>query len=141
MPWVPERRPVGTHAALLELDLDLRAAVGRTEHKTEHPTTRHGADAPSLARPSDGDELFAPFLDEVQMEIGTGSPIIHGIGFGLIVWATSNLGWIPMLGILPPAPEDQPGRRRIMLLVPPRVRRSARRGDWPRSRLSVRERR
>jgi hypothetical protein len=52
------------------------------------------------------------------MEIGTGSPIIHGIGFGLIVWATSYLGWIPMLGILPPAPEDQPGRRRIMLLSP-----------------------
>jgi hypothetical protein len=45
-----------------------------------------------------------------------GSPIIHGLGFGLIVWATSYLGWIPMLGILPAAPNDEPGRRRIMFL-------------------------
>jgi hypothetical protein len=43
-----------------------------------------------------------------------GSPIVHGIGFGVIVWATSYLGWVPMLGILPPAPRDRPDRSRIM---------------------------
>ena len=45
-----------------------------------------------------------------------GPAIVHGVVFGMMVWALSYLGWIPGLGILPPAHHDRPGRRRTMLL-------------------------
>jgi hypothetical protein len=38
-----------------------------------------------------------------------------GIPFALLVWAVSYAGWIPALRILPPPPDDQPGRVGTML--------------------------
>lgn len=38
-----------------------------------------------------------------------------GILYGLGVWATAYLGWVPALGILPPATEDRPGRPASMI--------------------------
>jgi hypothetical protein len=46
-----------------------------------------------------------------------GPSLLHGVGFGLFVWSLSYLGWIPALGILPPAHRDRPGRRRTMFLA------------------------
>jgi uncharacterized membrane protein YagU involved in acid resistance len=45
-----------------------------------------------------------------------GPAILHGVAFGLCVWALSYLGWIPSLRILPPAHRDRPGRRRTMVV-------------------------
>ena len=45
-----------------------------------------------------------------------GPAIVHGVAFGMMVWALSYLGWVPGLGILPPAHRDRPGRRRTMVL-------------------------
>lgn len=42
---------------------------------------------------------------------------LHGVIFGSIVWATSYQGWIPALGIMPPASEDRPDRPRVMLVA------------------------
>jgi hypothetical protein len=42
---------------------------------------------------------------------------LHGMLFACIIWATSYQGWIPALGIMPPASEDRPDRPRIMLLA------------------------
>ncbi|WP_367379199.1 DUF6789 family protein [Subtercola boreus] len=33
-----------------------------------------------------------------------------GFGYGLLVWAVSYEGWLPLVGVLPPAHRDRPGR-------------------------------
>lgn len=38
-----------------------------------------------------------------------------GAAYGLAVWAASYEGWLPWLGILPPAHRDRPGRRWTMV--------------------------
>lgn len=40
---------------------------------------------------------------------------LSGAVFGLGIWAASYEGWLPALGILPPAHRDRPGRRWTML--------------------------
>ncbi|HEY7908511.1 MAG TPA: DUF6789 family protein [Thermomicrobiales bacterium] len=42
---------------------------------------------------------------------------LHGMVFASIIWVTSYQGWIPALGIMPPASEDRPDRPRVMLLA------------------------
>lgn len=42
---------------------------------------------------------------------------LHGVVFGTLVWAVSYRGWVPALGIMPPAEEDQPGRPAAMVLA------------------------
>ncbi|MDQ2785815.1 MAG: DUF1440 domain-containing protein [Chloroflexota bacterium] len=42
---------------------------------------------------------------------------LHGMVFAAIIWATSYQGWIPALGIMPPASKDRPDRPRVMLLA------------------------
>jgi hypothetical protein len=70
-----------------------------------------------------------------------GPAALHGAGYALAVWAVSYLGWIPGLGLLPPADRDEPGRQPVMIgahllfgavlgvLVQPRIR--SRRGLRP----------
>lgn len=43
-----------------------------------------------------------------------GAPVVHGIGYGLLVWALSYKGWIPALGIMPPPERDDPRRAATM---------------------------
>ncbi|GII25033.1 DUF1440 domain-containing protein [Planosporangium mesophilum] len=43
------------------------------------------------------------------------STIPRGVAFGLAVWGVSYLGWIPAIGILPPAHRDEPRRAWTML--------------------------
>lgn len=38
-----------------------------------------------------------------------------GAAYGTLVYLVSYLGWIPALGIMPPATEDRPGRQLTML--------------------------
>lgn len=40
-----------------------------------------------------------------------------GILYGLVVWALSYEGWLPLLGVLPPAHRDKRGRALTMLLA------------------------
>ncbi len=42
---------------------------------------------------------------------------LHGMVFASIIWVTSYQGWIPALGIMPPASEDRPDRPRVMYLA------------------------
>ncbi|MCA1665862.1 MAG: DUF1440 domain-containing protein, partial [Thermomicrobia bacterium] len=42
---------------------------------------------------------------------------LHGMVFGSLVWVTSYQGWIPALGIMPPASDDRPDRPRVMFLA------------------------
>ena len=37
-------------------------------------------------------------------------PIASGVGYGLAVWAGSYLGFLPALGLHPPATRESPGR-------------------------------
>jgi uncharacterized membrane protein YagU involved in acid resistance len=41
---------------------------------------------------------------------------VKGLLAGLVVWAGSYLGWIPALGILPPATQH-PWRRNVIMIV------------------------
>lgn len=42
---------------------------------------------------------------------------VHGVVFGSLVWAVSYQGWVPALGIMPPASDDRPDRPRVMLFA------------------------
>jgi hypothetical protein len=42
-------------------------------------------------------------------------PVVTGIGAGLAVWASAYEGWVPLVGILPPAHRDHRGRAATML--------------------------
>ncbi len=42
---------------------------------------------------------------------------LHGVFFGTLVWAASYQGWVPALGIMPPASDDRPDRPRVMLIA------------------------
>jgi uncharacterized membrane protein YagU involved in acid resistance len=65
-----------------------------------------------------------------------GSAPAQGALYATLVWLTSYQGWIPILGLLPPATEDRPARQASMLgahlvygsvlgaLIPARRRRS-----------------
>lgn len=44
-----------------------------------------------------------------------GNPAVKGIVFGLGVWTTSYLGWLPWAGILPPATEHPARRNGLMI--------------------------
>lgn len=42
---------------------------------------------------------------------------LHGMIFATLVWAISYQGWVPALGIMPPASRDRPGRPLLMWLA------------------------
>ena len=42
-------------------------------------------------------------------------PLLRGVGTSLVVYLVSYQGWVPALGILPPASRDRPGRVTVML--------------------------
>jgi hypothetical protein len=42
---------------------------------------------------------------------------LHGLLYGTLVWAASYQGWVPALGIMPPASDDRPDRPRAMLVA------------------------
>ncbi len=44
-------------------------------------------------------------------------PALSGAAYATLVWAVSYQGWVPALGILPPATRDAPGRPATMLLA------------------------
>ncbi|TDC01259.1 hypothetical protein E1267_32445 [Nonomuraea longispora] len=46
---------------------------------------------------------------------GHRAPAAAGVGYALAIWASSYQGWIPGLGILPPASDDRPGRQVVMV--------------------------
>lgn len=43
--------------------------------------------------------------------------VAQGVIFGSLVWLVSYCGWVPALGILPPASKDQPGRAGTMIVA------------------------
>lgn len=45
---------------------------------------------------------------------GVSTPV-HGVAFGLALWATSYLGWLPAVGILRPATQHPPRRTALMI--------------------------
>lgn len=45
------------------------------------------------------------------------NPVLTGVLFGMFVWATSYLGWLPALGLMPSAHRDRPDRPVVMVVV------------------------
>jgi uncharacterized membrane protein YagU involved in acid resistance len=43
--------------------------------------------------------------------------VLQGAVFGLVVWAVSYMGWVPAVGLLPPVWNQDPARRRELLLA------------------------
>ncbi len=44
-----------------------------------------------------------------------GNPVTKGVAFGLGVWTISYLGWLPWVGVLPPATEHPARRNGLMI--------------------------
>src|SRR5579885_2143829 len=40
-----------------------------------------------------------------------------GIGYGTVIWFVSYMGWVPALGLMPPAQRDRPDRQTVMVLA------------------------
>ncbi len=43
------------------------------------------------------------------------SSVLQGTAYGCLVWLVSYMGWVPMLGLMPPASRDQPRRTIVMV--------------------------
>jgi Protein of unknown function (DUF1440) len=43
------------------------------------------------------------------------APVVGGVPFGLAVWTVSYLGWLPALGLHPPATEEPAPRNALMI--------------------------
>ena len=43
--------------------------------------------------------------------------VVQAVVFATAVWTVSYLGWVPALGIMPPAHRDEPGRPESMLIA------------------------
>ena len=54
--------------------------------------------------------LFAPLARLVPL-----SPALSGIVWGLLVWLSSYMGWVPALGVLPKASHEPRGRNVLMI--------------------------
>lgn len=58
--------------------------------------------------------LFAVLHRRLHLPI---PPAVHGIIFGSLVWGASYKGWVPALGIMPPAERDKLARPEVMLIA------------------------
>jgi hypothetical protein len=56
--------------------------------------------------------IYGPASDRVK-----GTPVVKGMGFGLIVWAGSYLGLLPALGLMQPATRHRPHRNALMIVA------------------------
>jgi hypothetical protein len=45
------------------------------------------------------------------------APALQGLAYGLVVWLVSYMGWVPAVGLLPPATRDEPRRPVVMVLA------------------------
>lgn len=88
------------------------AIVKRAAHEVGAAPTEREADAAASA-------LHVAFGASVGGAYAllprAGPPVVRGVATALGVYAVSYQGWIPALGILPPATEDRPGRPAVMV--------------------------
>ncbi len=54
--------------------------------------------------------MYAPLARIFQLPLVPG-----GLGFGLLVWLVSYLGWLPALGLFPPPHREAPQRIALMI--------------------------
>lgn len=88
-------------------------ALGRAGHDDASEEEQNlMATLAHLGMGSGSGALFALARRRLDLPVPTAA---QGVAFGLAVWATSYKGWMPALGILPPAEDDRPGRRRTMV--------------------------
>jgi hypothetical protein len=53
----------------------------------------------------------------LRRRLASPSRLVDGMVFGALVWAGSYFGWVPALGLHPPAHRDRQDRQRSMLLA------------------------
>ena len=92
-----------------EITTALTRRAGLAEHLSERQH-RHAALASHFAFGAAAGALYAP----VAIRSGF-PPAAGGIGYGLLIWAGSYLGWVPALGILRPATEWPAERNALMV--------------------------
>lgn len=56
--------------------------------------------------------LFGLLLRRTELPV---SPVVQGVGYGLLVYAVSYNGWIPALHVMPEPEHDRPGRQPSMV--------------------------
>lgn len=69
----------------------------------------------SIAHLGFGSSMGAVYALLRRSTCAPGPEPLHGVGWGLAVWALSYQGWIPALGILPPATRDEGDRPPTMI--------------------------
>ena len=90
------------------------AIAGATARAAGADPTEHETDAPAV-------QLHLTFGagtgGAYALLPRTGAPVLRGTVTALAVWATAYQGWVPALGILPPASREAPQRVRVMVLA------------------------
>lgn len=83
---------------------------------------RRGSDKPADAAAAAAHVAFGAGAGAVYGAVRQRLPrelpgVVAGVAFGLLVWAVSYRGWMPVLGILPPPDRDRPGRPTSMIVA------------------------
>lgn len=78
-----------------------------------HPAVQHAlASAFHVAFGAGAGVMYAVVDDRLRPP---GPGAVKGAAYGTAIWSVSYLGWVPMLGIMPPADRDRRGRAKAML--------------------------
>jgi hypothetical protein len=94
------------------------------EEGIEEVTQRPAREVPeaviaSIAHFAFGAAAGAVFAGATSLapRLSAGANVGGGVAFGSLVWLVSYQGWVPALGIMPPASRDDPGRVATMLVA------------------------
>ncbi len=93
--------------------IDEAADTAGLEHASESERNV-AATAAHLAFGASNGALFSVLRARLRPP---GPSVVHGLCYGVGVWAASYKGWVPALGILPPPEQDRPGRQRVIFLA------------------------
>ena len=112
----------------------LMLAAGKAGLLGEHPPDKiAGAALDAVGVHEPDEEMQDAVASALHFGFGTGSGTLfgllhrhlpfrvpgalHGMLFASIIWATSYQGWVPALGIMPPASKDRPARPLVMFIA------------------------
>src|SRR4051812_2469811 len=91
-----------------------RSAERLTGHRLEEQHADAAGAVAHLAFGAAGGALFAIGWEKLHPPIPAS---LAGVGYATGIWSTSYLGWLPALGLMPPADEDDPSRQAVLIVA------------------------
>lgn len=95
---------------ITEAAVDAAGAGARTDERTLDLLTA----AAHIGFGAVAGSLFAVLRDALRLPLHAA---VQGVAFATGVWTVSYMGWVPALGIMPPAHRDERGRPEAMVVA------------------------